>query len=157
MEAATGLKSGCLCVEVAMGSRTFEWRLLVFMKGFGGALGRSITRVLSEIFSECGLSGWIWGCRCFRVQQEQACESFVGGGEDVGGWERTSWSLDVSPGLAASSPPIPPHPLSFCGSLIGSRTLNSSPEMADSPAQCPPNLFHWAGVDIGSYPNRLTF
>lgn len=40
----------------------------------------------------------------------------------MGGWELASWSLDVSPGLAASSLPEPPHPLSFCDSLIGPRT-----------------------------------
>lgn len=74
------------------------------------------------------------------------------GGEDVGGWELTSWSLDVSPGLAASSLPIPPHPLSFCGSLICPRTLSSSPGMASSPAQDPLSLSRWAGSGC---PDRL--
>lgn len=67
----------------------------------------------------------------------------VGGGEDVGGWELASGSLDVSPGLAASSPPRPPHPLSFCSSLICPRTLSSSPETAGSPAQDPLCLSRW--------------
>lgn len=79
---------------------------------------------------------------CLSSKHVSLC---VGGGEDVGGWELTSWSLDVSPGLAASSLPKPPHPLSSCGSLICPRTLSSSPGMAGSPAQDLLSLSRWAG------------
>ena len=34
--------------------------------------------MLSGIFRGCGLLGWIWGCRCFRVLKRHARESVCG-------------------------------------------------------------------------------